>query len=122
MSTNPEEDGVDRSKMPTAEPLSRHDDHVRDQFVWEVGETVELIRTVSMAGSRIDGVSADEIMQTCIHNLLELGEALGLVPFLEAVRALQDVIEFDPFDSALIDKNIDNVQQARWEWPTPEEA
>jgi len=122
MSPNPNNEQADRPGMPAAHQLSRYDDHVRDQFIWEVGETLELIRTVSMAGSRIDDLSADDIMGTCVNNLLELGEALRLEPFIEAVRGLNDVLRFDPFDAAMIDKNIDAVQQARWDWPTPDGA
>jgi hypothetical protein len=121
MSANQDPNADDRGGMAPVR-VSRHDETVRHQFVHEVGETLELIRSVSMAGSRIDDVSTEEILATCIDNLVELGETLELDLFVEAAHALRDVLRFDPFDGALVDKNIDRVQQARHHWPTLPDA
>ena len=114
MTAKPPDGNDDESGVTETISVSRLDESVRSQFVWEVGETLELIRTVSMAGSQIDGMSASDILTTCISNLVELGEALEQVGFVERVRSLSDVLLFDPFDGVLVDKHIDDVMKARW--------
>lgn len=99
-------------------PVGRHDDHVRDQFVWEVGETLELIRTITIGGSAIEGVSVVELCRTCIAGLRDLGETLELDEFVARVDALAAAIESDPLDGALVDKHIDELAAERWAWPT----
>lgn len=91
---------------------------VKQQFVSEVAETLEFVRTVSMAGSQIDDVSTSEILDNCMSNLVELGTVLCLDSFLEAVNALWDVLRFDPFEGELVDKNLDRVLEARFDWPS----
>jgi len=109
MSPNPSSAKADRAGMAEMSTVSRTDEYVMDQFRWEVDETLELIRSVTMAGSRIDGVTVDEIVKTCVGNLLELGEALGLGSFVESVERLREVARFDRADGALIDELIGAV-------------
>lgn len=117
VSANQHPNSDDRPKMVTPQ-VSRHDEMVKQQFVSEVAETLEFVRTVSMAGSQIDDVSTSEILDNCMSNLVELGTVLCLDSFLEAVNALWDVLRFDPFEGELVDKNLDRVLEARFDWPS----
>ncbi len=122
MSPKPRPGGDDSPEVTDTTSTSRHDGIVRDQFRWEVAETLELIRTVSMSDSSIEAMSAAEIFATCIDNLLELGRSLGLESFTEAVRDLDEVLQHDPLDGPLVDKHLDQVSQARWAWPSGDDA
>lgn len=95
--------------MAETDTVSRTDSYVMDQFRWEVEETLELIRSVTMAGSQIDGLTADDIVSTCIANLTELGRVLQFDSFVLSVERLREVVRFDRADGALIDQLIDAV-------------
>lgn len=95
--------------MVETDTVSRTDRYVMDQFKWEVDETLELVRSVTMAGSQIDGVTVDDIVNTCIGNLVELGKVLELDSFVTAVERLREVARFDRADGALVDQLIDAV-------------
>jgi len=109
MSPNPPRRRADRAGMAETDTVSRTDRYVMDQFRLEVDETLELIRSVTMAGSQIDGVTVDEIVQTCVGNLAELGKVLEFDSFVAAVEQLSEVARFDRADGALIDQLIGAV-------------
>jgi len=109
MSANPPRRRADRASMVETDTVSRTDRYVMDQFKWEVDETLELVRSVTMAGSQIDGVTVDDIVNTCIGNLVELGKVLELDSFVTAVERLREVARFDRADGALVDQLIDAV-------------
>ena len=102
-----------------AEPTpTRHDEYVREQFLHEVRETVELIRSTSISAQVTDIDAVRDIHETCVDNLAELGAALGLDGFLVAVTSLTEAIRFDPFDGAQLDRRLDEVLRASWDWPS----
>jgi len=109
MSANPPSPSADRARMAKTDTVSGTDDYVMEQFRWEVDETLELIRSVTMAGSQIAGVTVDEIVNTCITNLMELGRVLGIDTFVVSVERLREVVQFDRADGALVDRLIDAV-------------
>ena len=101
---------VATGRVDRAEVNKSHSDAiVVEQFVWEVGETLELIRNVTMAGSHIDGMTVAEVASTCIDNLLAMGSAFEFDGFLEAVHDLAGVLRIPDADGSLIDHHIGAV-------------